>query len=215
MISVYIPNSITSIEAETFMDCRSLTNVIIPNSIFQISQNAFKNCRSIKGTNIPNSVHYIGDGAFASCRAMESIIIGNSVTGIGEEAFYECTKLSSVTCLATTPPVLADENCFDDECYNSATLSVPADAADTYRNATIWERFIIIKSSDSQPADVNGDGEINIADVNSVTDIVVMGGNAGHNHTPGDGGILGDVNGDGEVTVADINTLIAIILGNN
>lgn len=196
------------------MDCRSLSNIIIPSTIFQISQNTFRNCRSLKGISIPNSVYYIGDGAFQDCRGMESIIIGNSVTAIGEEAFVECTNLSSVTCLATTPPVLADENCFDDECYSSATLYVPSDVADTYRNAAIWERFITVKSADIQPADVNGDGEINIADVNSVTDIVVMGGNAGHNHTPGDGGIIGDINGDGEVTIADINAIINLILNN-
>lgn len=55
--------------------------------------------------------------------------------------------------------------------------------------------------------DVNGDGEINIADINTIIGIVV-GGTA-------DDSILSraDVNGDSEVNIADINAVIALILG--
>ena len=57
------------------------------------------------------------------------------------------------------------------------------------------------------PGDVNGDGEINIADANSVIDIVVMGGNAGHTRAP-----AADANDDGEINIGDINYIINIIL---
>jgi hypothetical protein len=57
------------------------------------------------------------------------------------------------------------------------------------------------------PGDVNGDGEVTIADANSVIDIVVMGGNAGHTRIP-----AADVNGDGEVNIADVNAIINMIL---
>ena len=50
--------------------------------------------------------------------------------------------------------------------------------------------------------DVNGDGEINIADVNFLIDIILTSGS-----TP-----ASDVNGDGEVNVADVNFLIDMIL---
>ena len=50
--------------------------------------------------------------------------------------------------------------------------------------------------------DVNGDGEVNVADVNAVIDMILSG-----NMTA-----AGDVNGEGEVNIADINTLISIIL---
>lgn len=53
-----------------------------------------------------------------------------------------------------------------------------------------------------QAADVNGDGEINIADVNAVIDLILTGNNA---HA-------GDVNGDGEVNIADVNAIIDVIL---
>jgi hypothetical protein len=50
--------------------------------------------------------------------------------------------------------------------------------------------------------DVNGDGEVNIADVNSVIDLILTGKVSS----------AGDINGDGEVNIADINAIIDIIL---
>ena len=56
-------------------------------------------------------------------------------------------------------------------------------------------------------SDVNLDGEVSLADVNSVID-VILGAN-------GDDELAGraDVNGDGEVSLADINAVIDVIVG--
>ena len=53
--------------------------------------------------------------------------------------------------------------------------------------------------------DVNRDGEVGIADVNTLIDMIFT----------DDVDLVGDVNSDGEINVADINALIAIILGDN
>ena len=53
-----------------------------------------------------------------------------------------------------------------------------------------------------EPGDVNGDGEINIADINALIDIILS----------GEIQTTADVNGDGEVNIADINSVIDIIL---
>jgi hypothetical protein len=50
--------------------------------------------------------------------------------------------------------------------------------------------------------DVNGDGEVSIADVNYVINLIITGNN----------NLAGDVNGDGEVSIADVNAVIEIIL---
>ena len=50
--------------------------------------------------------------------------------------------------------------------------------------------------------DVNNDAEVNIADVNAVIEIILI----------GDPNLAADVNGDGEINVADVNTIIDIIL---
>ena len=56
------------------------------------------------------------------------------------------------------------------------------------------------------PGDVNGDGEVNIADVNMVIGLILRGVvDASANRSA-------DVNGDGEINIADVNALIDIIL---
>lgn len=50
--------------------------------------------------------------------------------------------------------------------------------------------------------DVNGDGEVNIADINAIIDMILSGRSDA----------TGDVNSDGEVNIADINAVIDLIL---
>ena len=51
--------------------------------------------------------------------------------------------------------------------------------------------------------DVNGDGEVNIADVNAVLECIISGKFVNS----------ADVNGDGEINIADVNRVIDVILG--
>ena len=62
--------------------------------------------------------------------------------------------------------------------------------------------FVYRESAMPATGDVNGDGEVNIADVNAVIDMIL-----GNVITP-----AGDVNGDGEINIADVNAVIDIIL---
>ena len=59
-----------------------------------------------------------------------------------------------------------------------------------------------ITPAQHQRGDVNGDGEVNIADVNALIDMILK-GEASDN---------ADVNSDGEVNIADVNNLIDLIL---
>ena len=54
----------------------------------------------------------------------------------------------------------------------------------------------------AKTGDVNGDGEVNISDVNSVISIILSNSNDA----------AGDVNGDGEVNISDVNAVISVIL---
>ena len=51
--------------------------------------------------------------------------------------------------------------------------------------------------------DVNCDNEVNIADVNALSDMILSGNSSS----------IGDVNGDGEINISDINAIIDIIQG--
>ena len=97
LISVTIPNTITSIEEGTFQFCQRLASVTIPNSVTSIGEEAFFGCDSLASITIPNSVTSIGGEAFRGCNNLVSIDIPNSVTSIGELAFTGCSKLVSVT----------------------------------------------------------------------------------------------------------------------
>ncbi len=65
------------------------------------------------------------------------------------------------------------------------------------------EIFTFQEGNGVEPGDVNGDGEINIADINALIDIILSGDNQP----------TADVNRDNEINIADINAVIDIILG--
>ncbi len=119
LISITIPNSVTSIGGNAFSDCISLTSVEIPSEVTEIGPRAFSNCvglTSVVFSNgvtkigyeafsgcisllpciIPSSVRIIEDGVFIHCSSITSIIIPNSVIEIGNYVFRGCTRLSQI-----------------------------------------------------------------------------------------------------------------------
>ncbi|MDE6301073.1 MAG: leucine-rich repeat domain-containing protein [Muribaculaceae bacterium] len=87
---------VTSIGANAFSECNSLTAVNIPESVTQIGVEAFNLCGSLASVNIPDGVTYIGGGAFGRCNSLTSIILPSSLKGIEEYTFFACEKLTSV-----------------------------------------------------------------------------------------------------------------------
>ena len=87
------------------------------------------------------------------------------------------------------------------------TLHVLPGTTEAYYNEWYWyfDQVIedLIPEPEPLPGDVNGDSEVNIADVNAVINMI-LGGN--------DDNTAADVNGDGEINIADVNAIINIIL---
>jgi len=92
-----IPNSVTSIADDAFLECAGLTSVTIPNSVTSIGDGAFGGCSSLTSVTIPDSVTNIADFAFVGCSSLTSVTIPDSVTSIGVAAFQSCIRLTSVT----------------------------------------------------------------------------------------------------------------------
>ena len=67
---------------------------------------------------------------------------------------------------------------------------------------TIFAALVSLPTRAAISSDVNGDGEINIADVNAVIDAILSANSSNK----------ADVNGDGEVNIADVNAVIDKIL---
>jgi len=81
------------------------------------------------------------------------------------------------------------------------SYKIPAGTYDLTLN--LADRTLIVSPvSGDVKGDVTGDGEVSVADVNAVIDMILAGGYSA----------AADVNGDGEVTVTDVNVIIDIIL---
>ena len=210
LTSITIPNSVTAIGNGAFEGCIGLTSVDISNSVTSIGRYAFYNCQGLTSINIPYSVTSIGNYAFFWCTGLTSIVIPNSVTSIGNEAFKNCWDLTDVYCyIADLSGVSCGNELFDKEFssdYSGRTLHVMMRTADAYRADENWYPYFGRIVDDLMPVhgDVNGDREVNIADVNAVIDII-LGGNSSTT-------AAADVNGDGEINIADVNAIINIIL---
>ena len=92
IVSVIIPNSITSIGAFAFSGCSSLTSVTIGDSVTSIGSYAFSDCTSLTSVTIGDSVTSIRSYAFAYCKSLTSVTIPDSVVSIGSSAFYGCNS---------------------------------------------------------------------------------------------------------------------------
>jgi len=108
LVSVTIPNSVTSIEKGAFDGCTGLTeiNVASGNTAYSSQDGVLYNLdktnllkypekKSDASFTIPKSVIGIGQGAFQSA-SITSVIIPNSVKSIANDAFAYCTRLNNV-----------------------------------------------------------------------------------------------------------------------
>ncbi|MBQ9666795.1 MAG: leucine-rich repeat domain-containing protein, partial [Bacteroidaceae bacterium] len=140
LTSVTIGNGVTSIGGSAFRDCSGLTSVTIPGSVTSIGWEAFRGCSGLTSVTIPGSVTSIGSGAFLNCNGLTSVTIPNSVTSIDRETFSGCPELMDVFCYAEQVPI-TNSSTFSDSYVEYATLHVPAEAVEAYKNAEPWSEF--------------------------------------------------------------------------
>ena len=101
LISVTVPEGVTSIGDAAFGGCSSLASIYLPNSLLSIGypwyncEGAFNGCRSLKSIFIPDAVKCILEKTFRGS-GLESITIGKGVEEIKDYAFDACTKLKTV-----------------------------------------------------------------------------------------------------------------------
>ena len=217
--SVTIPESVTSIGSRAFAWCYAMNSIKVAagnpvydsrdncNAIIVTSSNKLiKGCMS---TVIPSSITAIGDEAFYLCSGLSSVTLPQSLIFIGKEAFSECRDLKDVFSHITQPGrVSIGRDAFYDDNYSGRTLHVQRGTAGAYQADTRWSDYFAQIVEDIMPpelpGDVNADGEVDIADINAVMDIIM-----------GEAECIAaaDVNGDGEVNIADINAIINILAG--
>ena len=198
-------DALTHIGAQAFKGCSSLTQVVIPDHVTTVGEGAFNNCSALQHIVFGESVTTIPKEVCDGCKSLDNVVIGSGVTSISSMAFYSCRNMTSVTCKAKDVPQLAGMVCFNNDVYANAILRVPLGTELNYGEAKYWTYFKNIVGVDMHeplPGDVNEDGVVNITDINTVIDAILI---DRYSTTL-------DVNGDGTVNITDINTVINLIM---
>ncbi|MBQ7353398.1 MAG: leucine-rich repeat domain-containing protein [Clostridia bacterium] len=89
---VNIPSCVTTIDANCFDGCSSLSTVSGLNSVTTIGERAFKNCKALKSIALPSSLETLKSYAFFGA-GLESIDIPATVTTVGTGVFESNASL--------------------------------------------------------------------------------------------------------------------------
>ena len=196
-----IPDDVLSIGDYAFMSCQDLESIEIPASVTKIGQGVFRNCPKLKSLVLLNNVESIGRYAFYGCSGMESLTIGSGITSIAASAFSKMENLSDVFCTADPTALTWDDNNNAECCKSDGStkfhVSDPAAWKAKFPDAHV--QFVAIGSVETDEGDANGDGEVNVADIDFV--IEAIGADIATHKAA-------DLNGDGEINVADVDYII-------
>lgn len=121
IVTITLPDSLTSIGENAFSDCDSLISIEIPDSLTSIGRWAFDLCIRLTTVKMPDSLTSIGGSAFGSCKSLLAIEIPDSVTSIGDGAFYGCSSLTSMEIPDLVTIIGA--GLFED-CYNLGSVKI-------------------------------------------------------------------------------------------
>lgn len=143
--SIEIGDCVTDIGS--FGHCSGLTSVAVGTGVTSVGVQCFYECVNLKRfnsnddgeCNIPSGFISVGPTSFYKCTSFTHINIPDTVTSIGAGAFRLCSGLASITCLAVTPPTLANNIAFHDT--NDCPIYVPAESVDAYKSATNWSTY--------------------------------------------------------------------------
>ncbi|MBO4870585.1 MAG: leucine-rich repeat protein [Muribaculaceae bacterium] len=145
--------------------------------------------------------------SFMGCSQLAKVTLSATVDSIAGNAFGSSSAITEVTSLNRVPPI---GGLFDEAVYSAATLYVPRGSKEDYAAHENWGKFLNIEEIDVEDpgvvGDLNGDGVVDVADVNICINIILEIDNDPEVKA------LADLNGDGVVDVADVNAIINIIL---
>lgn len=132
LLSVFIPDKLTTIESWAFIECNLLSSFVVsPNNNKFSSENGLLLADNgttlysvpvgLTDVTIPNHITNIDSNAFTYCEYLSSIIIPNSVSSIGSQAFGSCISLTSIN---IPDSVLIIENNAFTECENLISVTI-------------------------------------------------------------------------------------------
>lgn len=189
-------NIITQCE---FLGCTSLKTVTIGNNIqyFGSSDRAFEGCpiemlnigsnlaakiigypdakTTLKTLNLTDGVTEVPESAFEGCSVLEKVTLPSGLKSIGNAAFRNCTRMGDLYAKMVKPFAI-DASVFSGvQQHGYCDLHVPQGSKVRYSAMEVWKEFTIITEdagSGAKRGDVNNDGQVTIADVVAVLNIM-------------------------------------------
>lgn len=199
---VSLPSRATNVGDGAFFYDKNLASFSLGGHIDAVSDYMLA-CSALEGDIDLTGVSYIGDYAFYNVSGLSVVELPATVTWLGTRAMAGMIGMTALTSNAVEVPALG-EHVWDGVKQRKIPLTVPADSKSLYQEADQWKEFMF--EATWLRGDVNNDGEVNIADVNTLIDIIL--GGRFDDQTM----LRADVNEDGEIGIADVNAVIDIIL---
>lgn len=91
--NVVLPKTLKEIENRALCKCESLTSLEIPEGITTLPAYFAAGCSSLKNITLPKSLKTIYWGAFQECSSLERIDLPNTLESIQDNVFTSCTSL--------------------------------------------------------------------------------------------------------------------------
>lgn len=135
-------DGVQAIKQGAFFEC-SLSNLTWSEKVTDIQWNVFYGCTGISELKLPDSLQTVDDYSFSACPALKSIRIGVNAESFGQECFSMNESLETVVCEAVTPPTLG-AYAFYKSNTDTASLQVPEESLDAYKEADQWKEFVNI-----------------------------------------------------------------------
>ena len=96
LISISLPDNVTSIGQSSFSNCTNLADINLSKGMTTIPQSAFNSCTSLKNITIPNNIVRIESWAFGGCSGLLSVGLSDNLNNLLTQAFGGCSSLKNV-----------------------------------------------------------------------------------------------------------------------
>ena len=97
IIQITIPSSVITISDNAFMSCEYLETIVLEEGVKRLKSNAFAGCKSLKNAFLPDTVVSLHSGVFQDCTGLEKVILSKNLRrNIEKQTFAGCCNLKSV-----------------------------------------------------------------------------------------------------------------------
>lgn len=137
IVSVSIPESVTSIGNSAFYTCMKLKSLRIPSRVTSYAYELTQNCGVLEDVQLPEGLITIGGYAFKNCYKLPKIVLPSTLQKCDSvQHFVGCGVLKTIIVKATTPPIINGDS------FNSTPpekiIYVPDESVEAYKAASNW-----------------------------------------------------------------------------